>query len=65
MLDISTAVAVGMVSVPKRSGLEKSRRELSEDASFGNGTLLVVEHSTLKKRPRGVVIYTVEYGSCD
>ena len=28
--------------------------ELSEDASFGIGTLLVVEQLSLEKRPRGV-----------
>ena len=45
ILDIST---VGIVSTPKRSALETSRRELSEDVSFGIGTLLVVEQSTLE-----------------
>ena len=44
MLDIST---VGIVSVPKRSALEASRRELSEDVSFGVGTLLFFEQSSL------------------
>ena len=33
VVDISTMV--GLVSVPKRSALETSRRELSEDVSFG------------------------------
>ena len=51
MLGIST---VGIVSVPKRSAFEASRRELFEDASFGIGTLVVVERSSLEKRPRGV-----------
>ena len=32
-----------IVSVPKRSALESSRRELSEDVSVGIGTLSVVE----------------------
>ena len=53
MLDIST---VGIVSVPKKSALETSRRELSEDVSFGIGTLLGVEQSSLKNRPRGVIM---------
>ena len=51
MVDIST---VGIVSVPKRSALEPSIRELSEDVSFGIGTLLAVEHSCLVNRTRGV-----------
>ena len=51
VLDIST---VGMMPVPTRSALEESRRELSEDVSFGVGTLLVVEQSSLENRPRGV-----------
>ena len=58
-LDISTAV-VGLlttVSVPKRSALNTSRRELSEDVSFGIGTTgtwhLVVEQSSLEKPPQG------------
>ena len=53
MVDIST---VGMVSVPKSSALETYRRELSDDVSFGvgTGTLLVVEESSLEKRPTGV-----------
>ena len=50
MVDIPT---VGIVSVPKRSALEASRRELSEDASFGIGTLLVVEQSSLEKTAPG------------
>ena len=50
-LDIST---VGIVSTPKRSALEKSGRELSEGVSFGIGTLLVVEQSSLENRPKGV-----------
>ena len=37
------------------SVMETSRRELSEDVSFGMDTLLVVEQSIeLKNRPRGV-----------
>ena len=48
MLHVSTAVEI--VSVPKRSALEASRRELSEDVPFGTGTLLVVEQSTLERR---------------
>ena len=51
MVDIST---VGIVSVPKRSALETSRREFSENVSFGIGTLLVVEQPNLENRPRGV-----------
>ena len=47
MVDIST---VGTVPVTNRSALETSRRELSEDVSFGigTGTLLVVEQSRLE-----------------
>ena len=44
------------VSVPKRSALETSRGELSEDVWFGIGTigtLLVVEKSSLENRPGG------------
>ena len=39
--------------MPKRSALETSRRELSEDVSFGigTGTLLVVQQSSLENRP--------------
>ena len=44
VVDIST---VGIVSVSKRSAFETSREELSEDVSFGVGTLLLVEQSTL------------------
>ena len=50
MVDTSTG---GMVPVPKSSALETSRRELSEDVSFGISTLLVVEQSSWEKRPRG------------
>ena len=39
---------------PKRSALEPSRRKLSQDISFGIGTLLVLEQSSLENRPRGV-----------
>ena len=53
MVDIST---VGIVSVPKRSAWEISRRELSEDASFGTGALLVVEQSSLERPPQGDVM---------
>ena len=62
MVEISTMV--GIVSVPKTAALEPSRRELSEDVPFGIGALLVVEQSTLEKRPRGgghMVAYTVAY----
>ena len=51
MVDIST---VEIVWVPKRSALETYRRELSEDASFGVGTLLIVEQSSLENRLRKV-----------
>ena len=63
MVDISS---VGIVTVPRRSVLETSRLELSEDASFGIGTLLVVAKSSMENRPsesRGGVIYTVVYGN--
>ena len=39
---------------PKRWALEASRRDLSEDVSFGMGTLLVVEQSSFENRPWGV-----------
>ena len=42
-------------------GTETSRRELSEDASFGIGTLLVVEQSSLEKTLQGGLIYAVVY----
>ena len=57
MLDIS---AVGIGLVPKRSALETSHRELSEEVPFGIGTLLVAEQSTSENRPRGVP-YTPSY----
>ena len=50
MVDISTMV--GIVPAPNRSTLETFRRDLSEDASFGIGTLLVVEQSSLEDSPR-------------
>ena len=50
ILNIST---VRIASVSKRPELETSRPELSEDVSFGIGTLLVVERSSLENRPRG------------
>ena len=55
--------AVGTGSVPERSALVTSRRELTEDVSSGIGTLLVAEQSSFKNRPRGVWYtpsYTVE-----
>ena len=52
VVDIST---VGMVLVPKSWALETSHRVLSENVSFGIGTLLVVEQSSLEnRRPREV-----------
>ena len=51
MVDVST---VGIVSAPKSSDLETSRRELSEDVSGGIGALLVAEQSSLGNRPKGV-----------
>ena len=51
MLDIFAAETV---PVPKKSALETSRGGLSEDVSFGIGTLLVVEQSSLENRPKGV-----------
>ena len=62
MVDISTAV-VEIVSVPKRSALETSVRELAEDVPFRIGSLLGVERWTLENRPRGAsyVIYTPSY----
>ena len=52
LVDISAA---GIVAVPKSSALEPSRQELSEDVSFGIGTLLVAEQSSLENYPRGGV----------
>ena len=54
MVGISTD---GIVSVPKSSAWETSRRELSEDVPFGigTGTFSVVEQSSLENRPRGVM----------
>ena len=61
MVDIST---VGIMSVSKRSALEASRRELSEDVPFGLGTLLVVEQSILETRPKGAWhTYAIREGS--
>ena len=53
MVDIFTVGMVGIVSVLKRSALETSIGELSEDVSFGIGTLLVLEQSSLEKPPQG------------
>ena len=50
MVDVSS---IATVSTHRRTSLETSRRELSEDVSFGIGTLLV-EQSILEYRPRGV-----------
>ena len=46
---------VGILPVPKKSALESSRRELSEDVPFGigTGTLLGAEQSSLENRQRG------------
>lgn len=62
VLTISTTV-VGAESVQKRSALEPSRRELSENVWFGvgTGTLLIVKQLVLEKRPRAVCYYTVVY----
>ena len=54
MIDISTVGIVLIAPMLQMSALETPRRELSEDASFGIGTVLVVEQSSLEKRPRGV-----------
>ena len=54
MVNFSTAGIVLIVSVPKTSALGTSRGELSENVSFGIGTLLVVEQSSLENRTRGV-----------
>ena len=69
VVNISTVGIV--VSVPQRSVLETSHRQLSEDVSVGIDTLfLVVGQSSLENRPGGVwyihqggVIYTP--GGCD
>ena len=39
--------------MPKRAVLERSRRELSLDASIGVRILLVVEQSSLESQSRG------------
>ena len=58
MLHVSTVG--GIVSVPERSDLETSRRELSEDVPFGNGTLLAAEQSIELGKPlQGGVMYIV------
>ena len=56
-LDMSTAL--GLVPGLKMSASEISRRELSEDVSFGigTGTLLVVEQSSLGKTAPGVWVW--------
>ena len=61
VLDILT---VGILRVPNRPALEASRRELSEDASFGIGTLLVVEQTSLEKPPQGGDVYVHVTPSC-
>ena len=53
VLDISI---VGRLAAPKRSPLETSLRELSEDVSFGIGTLLVGRAIELGKPPQGDVV---------
>ena len=59
MVEIST---VGIVSVPKRSTLGTSRRELSGDVPFGVGALLGWRTIELRKPPQRGVMYAVEYG---
>ena len=54
--DISTAVGI-VTPVPKRLDVGNiSPRALSEDVSFGIGTLLVVEQSSMENRTRGGVM---------
>ena len=48
MVDVST-----FEIATKRSELETSRRQLSEDVSFGITTLSVVEQSSFENHPRG------------
>ena len=55
MLDTSTAV--GIEVAPKRSVLETSRLELSEDVSFDIETLVVIEKSSLENAPGGCDIH--------
>ena len=50
MVDTST---IGILSAPTKWALEAPRRELYEYVSFGAGTLLVVEPSSLENRPWG------------
>ena len=61
VFDIST---VGKESVPRRSALEASRRELSGYLSFGPGTLFLgCRVIDLGKLSQGGVVYTVAYGT--
>ena len=60
MLDVST---IGTVAVPKRSALKTSRRELSEDASFGIWHPLGCRAIELGKTPQGGVTHTVVHGA--
>ena len=53
MLDIPTVGIVPIVPVPKRSAFETSLRELSEDLSFGIGTLFGCRAIGLGKPPQG------------
>ena len=61
MLDISTLEMWNSVGAKRFDVLETSRRDFSGDVSFGIGTLLVVEHSSLEKHPRACVSYTPQY----
>ena len=59
MVDISTRV--GIVPVPERSAVETSRRELSEDVSFGIGILFGCRAINRAGKPtRGGVAYSQE-----
>ena len=61
ILDIST---VGTVLVPKSLALEHLAESFPKTyVSFGIGTLLVVEQSSLEKAPQGGETYTVVNGN--
>ena len=57
MVDISTVGIVLVVSVPTRSAMETSRRELSEDVSYGIGTSRWWSNRAWKSAPGGVDTY--------
>ena len=64
MHDISTAGAVGIMLVPKRSALKTCCRDFSEDVGIVRYCyLLGFQAIELGKPPQGGVIYTVVHGA--